>query len=175
MITIICGTNRKNSISSKITKHYQQILNDKGEETFVIDLAKDLPEDFLKSALYENSGKNESFNPIREHMKKSTKYVFIVPEYNGSFPGALKLFIDGLEFPSTLKGKKCAIVGLSSGIQGGVLAMSHLTDIFNYLGMHVMAFKPKLLEINRKISDDQLIDDLYIKQLNQQAEDLIKF
>lgn len=175
MITIICGTNRKNSISKKISLFYQEIIERKGEESSLIDLASDLPDDFIATALYENSGKNESFNPIRDLMKKSDKFVFIVPEYNGSFPGVLKAFIDGLEYPDSLRGKKGAIVGLSSGIQGGILAMSHLTDIFNYMGMHVLAFKPKLLEINHKIEANELIDEMYINQLNEQADQLINF
>ena len=40
--------------------------------------------------------------------------------------------------------KKAALVGISSGVQGAGLALSHLTDIFNYCGMHVLAQKPKL-------------------------------
>ena len=147
MITIISGTNRKNSISKQVALQYQEILTDHGVDSTIIDLEK-LPADFISSALYENQGTNIDFNPIREHMKEAQKFVFIVPEYNGSFPGILKTFLDALEFPGTLKGKKCAMVGLSSGVQGGVMAMSHLTDIFNYLGMHVLALKPKLIRIN---------------------------
>ena len=39
-------------------------------------------------------------------MSQSEKFVFIVPEYNGSFPGVLKTFIDGLAFPDTFEQKK---------------------------------------------------------------------
>ena len=73
-------------------------LENLGVEATILDL-RDLPEDFLVSSLYENAGKNESFNPLRTSMKDSEKFVFIVPEYNGSFPGVLKAFIDGLKFP----------------------------------------------------------------------------
>ena len=102
-------------------------------------------------------------------MKAAQKFIFIVPEYNGSFPGILKLFIDALEFPETLKNKKCALVGLSAGVQGSVLAMSHLTDIFNYLTMHVLAQKIKLMGISNRMSDDGITDEMGIQLLEEQA------
>lgn len=174
MIAIICGTNRKNSNSFKLAKQYKTLLEEKGVTSTIIDLEK-LPSDFLTTAFYENTGKNKSFEPTMELMKESEKYVFIVPEYNGSFPGVLKLFIDALEFPSTLKGKKCAMVGLSSGVQGSALAMSHLTDIFNYLGMHVLAQKPKLMQIHDRMENGEVADKLGVQLLKEQVEALIKF
>jgi NAD(P)H-dependent FMN reductase len=174
MITIISGTNRKNSISKQVALQYQEILKGHGVECTLVDLEL-LPSDFIASALYENQGTNVDFNPIREHMKEAQKFVFIVPEYNGSFPGILKTFLDALEFPGTLKGKKCALVGLSSGIQGGVMAMSHLTDIFNYLGMHVLALKPKLIRINGKMESGKIADESYLKRLEDQAKAIIEF
>ncbi len=174
MITIISGTNRKNSVSIQIAEQYQQILSDLNVDSTIIDLEK-LPADFIATALYENQGTNEAFNPLREHMKDAEKYIFIVPEYNGSFPGVLKTFLDALEFPGTLAGKKCALVGLSSGVQGGVMALSHLTDIFNYLGMHVHANKPKLMRINGIMEDGKIVDDLFLQLLKDQAKAFIKF
>ena len=109
-------------------------------------------------------------------MSQAQKYVFIVPEYNGSFPGVLKTFIDGLEYPNTFKNKKCALVGLSSGVQGGGLALSHLTDIFNYCGMNVLALKPKLARIEAHIDGDfQITNNLYMQLLKEQAEKFIEF
>lgn len=174
MITIVVGTNRRNSVSRQIADYYKSILDDKGAASQVVDLV-DLPEDFPTSALYEENGNNADFNAIREKVQSSEKLVFVVPEYNGSFPGVLKTFIDGLKYPEGLRDKKSALIGLSSGVQGGVFAMSHLTDIFNYLGMHVLALKPKLAGIESNFSDGKITNDLYNQLLNDQAEKLISF
>ncbi|MEM0940753.1 MAG: NAD(P)H-dependent oxidoreductase [Bacteroidota bacterium] len=174
MITIISGTNRKNSNSFQIAQQYQEMLTNHGQESTIIDL-KQLPEDFFNRTFYEENGISKEFRPTRELMKQCQKFVFIVPEYNGSFPGILKLFIDALEFPGTLKDKKCALVGLSSGIQGSALAMSHLTDIFNYLGMHVLALKPKLTSINDRMENGAVTDTIGKQLLEQQAKALINF
>ena len=175
MITIVVGTNRQNSNSAKIAKYYKGILDAKfNGETQIVDLA-DLPGDFVGNALYENNGKNAEFNAIREKVQGSEKLVFIVPEYNGSFPGVLKTFIDGLKYPEGVRDKKAGIIGISSGVQGGVFAMSHLTDIFNYLGMHVLALKPKLAGIEKSFNGERITNDLYNQLLEQHAEKLVAF
>lgn len=174
MISIIAGTNRKNSVSSQVASLYADLLKAEGQEVSIIDLAQ-LPADFVATALYENSGKNVQFNPFREQVTASDKFVFIIPEYNGSFPGVLKAFIDGLEYPNSFKGKKCALVGISSGVQGGGLALSHMTDIFNYLGMHVLALKPKLANIEANFDGEEITDALYNELLTEQAIEFIRF
>ena len=174
MIVIITGTNRKNSKTLVISNIYREILSKLGEESTILDLAN-VPSDFIVSALYENSGKNSDFNKYRQVIERSSKFVFIVPEYNGSFPGVLKAFIDGLKYPDSFTNKKCALVGISSGVQGGGLAVSHLTDIFNYCGMHVLALKPKLARIEANTSDNHITNDLYLELLETQARQLIDF
>lgn len=174
MITIVCSTNRRNSITEKVVSFYKKVLQQKGEKTNVIHL-EDLPADFTKSALYENQGKSEAFNQFQLQIDNCDKFVFVVPEYNGSFPGVLKAFIDGMRFPGTFEGKKCALVGLSAGTQGAALAMSHLTDIFNYLGMNVLANKPRLPLLDTKMDEDEIIDPEYIQLLEIQSDALIAF
>jgi chromate reductase, NAD(P)H dehydrogenase (quinone) len=174
MIKIIVSTNRKNSVSKLIALQYLEILENLGQEAEIIDLME-LPDDFLFTALYEYNGKNKEFNLIHNKVKEGKKYVFIVPEYNGSFPGILKAFIDGMNYPNSFRNKKCAMIGLSSGIGGGGIALSHLTDIFHYLGMHVLANKPKLAKIEENMSDNLLTNRFYIDLLQTQAEMLIDF
>ena len=125
--TIISGTNRSNAKSRLLSTYYQKVLADQGVKSNLIDLY-DLPEDFLFSGLYDQAGKNPKMFPFRDQVKASEKLIFIVAEYNGSFPGVLKAFIDGMEYPHAFKNKKAALVGLSSGVQGAGLALSHLTD-----------------------------------------------
>ena len=173
MITIICGTNRKKSVSRILTHIYQEILKELNVDSQTIYL-EDLPDNFTISALYENAGKDEVFNTFRNTMKGAQKMVFIVPEYNGSFPGVMKAFIDGLIFPDTFTDKKCALVGISSGVQGAGLALSHLTDIFNYCGMNVLAQKPKLSRIEENLTENNL-SELYHTLLEEQADKLIEF
>ena len=174
MITIISCTNRKSAVSKVLSEFYQELLQQAGTESKILDL-QNLPADFVWSALYENTGKNQEFNRMTELIKHSDKFVFVVPEYNGSFPGVLKAFIDGMQYPVSFKDKKCALIGLSSGTQGGTLALSHLTDIFNYLGMHVLALKVRMPGIEKLVSDGKISDKLILELLDLQINDLLKF
>jgi len=174
MICVIACTNRPNSNSLKISEYYIELLKKEGVACTLIDLNK-LPESYLFSALYENQGKDELFNNIKKPIADAEKFVFVVPEYNGSFPGVLKAFIDGLDYPVSFKNKKAALLGISSGVMGGSLALSHLTDILNYLGMHVLASKPRITRIEKTFVDGE-INDAFVKELIlTQVKDLLKF
>ncbi|WKN33615.1 NAD(P)H-dependent oxidoreductase [Porifericola rhodea] len=174
MITIVVGTNRKNALSATIAEYYQKILAEKNIESQILSLI-DLPADFTATALYENNGKNNSFNLFREAFNKHQKFVFIIPEYNNSYPGVLKAFIDGMDYPSGLEGKKCALVGISAGVQGASIALSHFTDVLNYLGMHVLALKVKMGEVHIHLKENQLTHKVYNEMLYAQADQLISF
>lgn len=173
-ITIVSATNHRNSLTAQVADYYAEILLKKGCESQVIKLTE-LPADFTESALYGNMGKNTAFNRLKEIMEASQKYVFIIPEYNGSFPGVFKAFIDGLEFPNTFKNKKCAMVGVSKGPQGGAFAMSHLTDIFHYLRMGVHPLKPRLSSIQDSQLDTILANPQHVKLLEEQAAEMINY
>ncbi|MFN3404730.1 MAG: NADPH-dependent FMN reductase [Cytophagaceae bacterium] len=173
-ITIISATNRVPSYSIKIAEYYKLLLENKGAEVNIIDLSN-LPPKFIFSALYDNVGKDEEFNKLISSISESNKIIFIVPEYNGSFPGVLKAFLDGLSFPNTLKNKKGALVGISSGVMAGALALSHLTDILNYLGMHVLAIKPRLPRIDKLFVEGKINDEFLTKLINAQIESFLEF
>jgi len=173
-ITIISSTNRPNAISLQVAQQYHALLSERNVNSTIIDLGQ-LPSDFIESALYKNAGKHDDVNKYIEILKNTDKYVFIVPEYNGSFPGVLKLFLDGMPYPSPFINKKCALVGLSSGTQGAGLALSHLTDIFNYMGMHVLAIKPRLARIEGIMTDGKITDKFHLNLINDQINTLLEF
>ncbi|WP_082489381.1 NADPH-dependent FMN reductase [Dyadobacter sp. Leaf189] len=173
-IVIIVGTNRPSSMSRKIAEYYQSILNHLNAPSIILDLVN-LPDDFTVSALYANSGKNEDFNNLRFLLEQTDKFVFIVPEYNGSYPGVLKAFIDGLPYPNSFANKKAALVGLSSNMQGAAIALSHLNDVFSYLGMNTLALRVKLAQIRSHFHDNVMSNALYKELLEMQAGQIIHF
>ena len=174
MLTIISATNRPKANAKLISVIYGNLLQQRGVTNQILDLT-DLPADFISTALYDNSGKNPGFNKLNQIIEESEKFVFIVPEYNGSFPGILKTFIDGLSYPNSFRDKKGAMVGISTGTQGAALALSHLTDILNYMGMHVLAAKPRLMHIHKNMHNGEITNKLYLQLLEEQIESLIKF
>ncbi len=172
MITIVVGTNRPKAKSKEIAIYYQQLLNELGAKSQILDL-ENLPADFTISALYGN--KNSDFETLKIKMREAEKYVFIVPEYNGSFPGILKTFIDGLSYPNEILHKKAALVGISDGVQGGALALSHLNDIFNYLGLNTLAQRVKIPFLKKNFVNGEITDPLISQLMKDQAKLLVAF
>ena len=175
MITVISGTNRPDSKSVLIARHYQTLLQELGQETTLLDLAH-LPHTFTAAEfLYAPSLATQEFAQLSRFISEGRKFVVVVPEYNASYPGVLKAFIDGLEYPASFKNKKVGMIGVSSGSQGGILAMSHLTDVFHYLGAEVLSYKPRLPAIHKNISAGQLTNPNYDSFLREHAAKMVAF
>ncbi len=138
MITIISATNRTQSASLKIAKEYAQLL-EKKDINFKLLSFEQLPAEFIFSDLFGK--RSELFQQLlEEFIIPAQKMVIIAPEYNGSFPGLLKIFFDAIH-PDVNRGKKAGLVGVSSGRAGNLRGMEDLTGILNYLGIYVMPNK----------------------------------
>lgn len=175
MITVISGTNRANSKSILVARLYQRLLDDLETDSRLADLSL-LPDAFTAAhSLYESQNRHAQFDELSNLISTGIKFVIIVPEYNGSFPGVLKAFIDGLEFPASFKNKKVGLIGISEGSMGGALAMSHLTDIFNYLGAEVFSYKPRLQGIKNCLLEGKLTDPKAEGFLREHSERFIRF
>jgi len=173
MICIVSGTNRKASNSLKVAQGYMDMLETQGAEVELIDLAR-LPLNVAFSELYGERSEDYTQEFILK-VEKAEKFVFVIPEYNGGFPGILKLFIDSLP-PTILHKKKAGLIGLSSGMTGALRPMDQFSNVLNYLQIDVIASKPKLSGIEQMIdSDGKLSDARCLKLLHDHAEQMIAF
>lgn len=175
MLTLLVGTSRPQSRTRRVAEFYATLLDELGASYQFLDLT-DLPADLLTEALYHNAGLHDEFNRLIAPLDQSDKIVIFAPEYNCSIPGALKTFIDALPYPGGIRGKKAALVSLSSGSQGGLLALSHLTDILFYLGTGVLPQRVRLPHISQHLSKEGIITDPLLRQvLREQAEALLSW
>src|SRR3546814_16492044 len=81
------------------------------------------------------------------------------PEYNNSYLGVFKAFIDGLSYLNALLNKKCSLVCISDVTSGNALGLSHITDVFNYLGMHVLPQKVRSPCMKKNFAEGVVTDD----------------
>lgn len=173
MITIISGTNRKNSSSLRLARYYQEQLALRGAESHLFSL-EDLPADLLVSDLY--GARSESFTRILDRIGESEKIIFIIPEYNGSFPGVLKLFMDACEYPDSFKGKKAALVGVSGGKYGNIRGVDHFTGVCHYMQMLVLPMKIHIPHIWLELDENgHLHKEDTVRFTNLQIDNFLKF
>ena len=163
MITVISGTNRRNSKTLHFAEHYHQLLSQhSSEEVHLLDLAE-LPMAAYHADMYSPEGQHPEIARIQdEWLVPSDKMVYIYPEYNGGVPGALKLFIDAVSIrnrDSVFRGKKAMLTGIAAGRSGNLRGLDHLTNMLNYLGSVILPNKVPISGIGSLLHPDGEIHD----------------
>ncbi|MEO6583323.1 MAG: NAD(P)H-dependent oxidoreductase [Ferruginibacter sp.] len=166
MITIISGTNRVDSISKKVSYEYQRFLADREIEAQLLLLDET---DMLV--------RNPSFIAIEENILQPTeKFIIISPEYNGSYPGILKLMIDNTQVSKVWWHKKVLLTGVSTGRAGNLRGMEHLTGCLLHMKMLVHPNRLPISVVDKLMnSDNQFTDLKTIAAINNQLEEFINF
>ena len=170
---IISATNRPGSSTLKVAKYYQKQLREKGIEAGLLSLAE-LPDNLIKTDMYGQ--RSDEFQVIQDLITKTDKFLFIIPEYNGSFPGVLKVFIDACTFPESFYDKKAALVGISSGKYGNIRGIDHFTGVCHYMHLNVMSLKLHIASIKTELNADaELFKEDTLKFINEQLDKFIRF
>lgn len=179
MITVIAGTNRKNSKTEIVARHYYKVIASIVDVPVKYLSLQNIPLDTLNVDMYKEDGQSHSLKLIQdEYLVHAHKWVIIAPEYNGSYPGVLKLFLDAVsirKYKETFKNKKLGLVGVASGRGGNLRGMDQLTNSMNYLGFSVMANKLPLSQIDQSISNDEISNDLTKSIILNHAEQFAQF
>ncbi len=170
MLTIFHGTARTDSKSRKIADFYDELLG-----------KKNIPHQFFTLEGVDETIFNKTFhNPkhpqlasIEEHILGPTdKYIFIVPEYNGSFPGMLKGFIDASDVKKCFHNTKACLTGVADGRAGNLRGMEHLTNIFNHMKMNVLHFKIPISQVNLMLDENGKLQNPEMRSLIETQIDL---
>jgi len=113
MITVISGTNKKNSLTRQVAAIYTKQLQVAGNEVKQL-LLEELDYSFISADMF--SLRPEYITRLQvEYFNSASKFVFVVPEYNGSFPGILKVLLDTFDVKPAFENKKAALVGVATG------------------------------------------------------------
>lgn len=172
-ILVISGTNRPNANSLRIAKIVEQKYIALKAPVEVYSLA-DLPAELFNPASYAN--KPTAFVPVQDMIVASRGLHIVTPEYNGSFPGVLKYFIDMLKFPDSFENKPVAFTGVSAGIWGALRSIEQLQQIFGYRNAHCFPDRVFIPGINGKLdADGQLTDGAIADRLAKQAAGFAAF
>jgi NAD(P)H-dependent FMN reductase len=172
MVTIISASNRLGNLTSLFAKHCEMLFKEKGVEAQLLELDS-LPEELSLQSVYEYDT-SVFADYAKKYFQNVDKFLFIIPEYNGSFPGILKLFIDAVH-PKNYHGKKAALIGVSAGRAGNLRGMDHLTDILHYLQVTVMPYKLPVSQLNSLLEGNSIKDKVTLELLETQVQKLIDF
>ncbi len=152
-VAIILGTAREGRMSEHIAKFVFEYAQKREDiEPIFIDVR-----DFPQTATFkkgEGNSQTKKWQDISEHMDG---FVVVSPEYNHSFPGELKMFLDGAY--KEYRGKPFGIIGVSNGPIGGARMVEHLKPVLSAFQGNIInagayfANVPTLLDEQNKIKD----------------------
>ena len=173
MITIISGTNRPDCKTLKVAQIVEGILKQNGEECTLLNL-QELPPDLFEGKSYGE--KPEAFAPFQQAIFDAKGILTITPEYNGSFPGVLKYFIDMLKFPESLKEIPAGFIGLAAGEWGGLRPVEQIELVFQYRSAHIYGRRVFIKKIYEQMSPEgELTDPTLMERLENMVLGFVKF
>ena len=174
MLTLFHGTARPESNSRKIANFYDELLG-----------KKNIPHQFFTLENVDSSIFNHTFHNPKTPQQASiedtilaptTKYMFIIPEYNGSFPGMFKGFIDACDVKKCFHNKKACLTGVAEGRAGNLRGMEHLTNIFNHMKMNVLHFKIPISQVHLMLDESgKLTNPEMMKMIETQIDLFMEF
>ena len=173
MIVIISGTNREGSLSSVFSNALNEIYQEKRMDSKVLELSELPPETFSPGAYTE---KPEKVLDFTNEILNASGLAIVVPEYNGSMPGALKLFIDLLPYPESFEGRPICYIGIASGQFGALRPVEHLQQVFGYRNAYNFpkrVFVPAVHNVANR--ENGITDSELESRLAGQADDFIQF
>lgn len=166
MLLVISGTHREDSRTFQVAQHYFSILQSLKQDAHLLSL------------MHLNVlSRNEAFLQVeRDLLIPAEKIIFIMPEYNGSFPGVLKALMDNSDIKKCFWNKKALLVGLADGRGGNLRGIEHMTNILHYLRMNVFYNKLPLSKINEELdSDGTFKHELTLNSIQEQISGFIQY
>lgn len=170
---IISGTNRPNSKTRQVCEIIKKLYDEQGAKVEILDL-RDLGLDELYRADYGSKDLPAKAKAAIDKIDTAEGLHIVLPEYNGSMPGALKLFIDYWSYPKSFEARPVAFVGLG-GRFGGLRPVEHLQGVFGYRNAYIFPVRVFLTDVGNVVKDGTIQDARLMAFLKTQVEGFCRF
>jgi NAD(P)H-dependent FMN reductase len=171
-LVIVPGTNRVGSRSVKLAKLLVPEYTALGCEVDLLELA--LGPEFLAPEAYKNP--TPPVKALVDRFLAGDGAVFVIPEYNGSYPGVLKLFVDMLPDKVSFDHRPCAYVGIADGAFQGLRAVEHFQGVAGYRHAHNYPVRVFIGSSYKAFTEQGAIGDPKLwERLQAQAKGFVRF
>ena len=180
MITVISGSNRKNNLTLHFAKYAYTLLKEKTETKVAFVDFSNFDTFPINNELYDKENQPTTVKMLQDDfIVPATKFWFFIPEYNGSYPGIVKLILDSLSvraYKESFDSKKACITGVASGRAGNLRGMDHLAEVLSHLGVYVHPNKTPISSIYNFLDSDKNVKSETIKEVfEKQIQQLLSF
>jgi NAD(P)H-dependent FMN reductase len=150
----------------RVANVYYQLFKQKNDDVHLLDLQD--------KQVWERGDEMKQIE--QDYLIPADKIVLIMPEYNGSFPGILKLMMDNSDVRKAWWHKKIMMVGVADGRAGNLRGLDHMTNILHYLKAHVLFNKLPISRINEEIHETgEVLKPVTQRVIQQQVDDFLNF
>lgn len=173
-ITILYGAVREGRLSIRAAIALQTALTNSGlAEVTLIDI-KDYNLPVMENRLKDMENPPAGLIEISNKLSSADGIIFVTPEYNNSYSGALKNAID--YFTKEWAKKPIGIACGSNGKMGGVNASNLLQLLVLGIGAFPMPYKLLVPELDKSLAEDGTPqNDIMAKNLNRFVEEYLWF
>lgn len=161
-INVLSGTDRPGSMALKISNFLKPKLEAEGAEVNIISL-EDFPIQDVAGGKYGQD--IPSVKAFNDAVLDCDGLLMIIPEYNGSFPGVLKLFVDYLPFPESFDKLPLAFIGESAGAFGSLRSVEQMQMIANYRNAYLFPERVFMQRVQNIFSEEKGITDEFTAKL----------
>ena len=166
-ILLISGTNRPGSYCLRVARRLERFYRDADVPVSLFSLL-DLPPSIFDPASYAT--KPPEVKAVQQRVLDAAALHLVVPEYNGGFPGVLKLFIDHLRFPESFEHKPVAFTGEANGMWGALRPVEQITQIFAYRNAYIFPERVFIPRVQSVVGEDGAFKDADLEaRLRSQA------
>ena len=179
MVTVIVGSNRRDNAGEEFAKILKEMVENTGETCQILSMTI-IPATILTVDMYSENGQSSKIKEIQDqYITDADKFIFVVPEYNGSIPGILKLFIDAISvrnYSSNFKNKMSGLIGTATGRAGNLRGLEHLTAILMHMGGLVLPNRLPISSIEQLRGENGQINDAgTLKSMENLVNGLLSF
>lgn len=172
-IQIISGTDRPKSNALRVAAYLQKKYREQKASADIMNL-RHFPLAATEGGKYRED--TPEVDRYVQPLLEADGLVFVCPEYNGGYPGILKIFIDYLPYPASLNKKPVCLVGESNSPFGGQRAVEQLQQVIGYQNAHILperVFIPKVK--NNFEAETGIKNDYQQNRLEEQINHFIPF
>lgn len=172
-IQIISGTDRADSNALRVSRYMRKLYRQLDVEAGIINL-EEFPLEAVSGGKYGED--LPELKPLVDPIVAADGLVMVCPEYNGGYPGVLKLLIDYLPFPEALGNKPVSFVGEATGAFGAMRAVEQLQQVVGYRNAYVFPERVFIPRIHKNFDDEKgILNSFQQELLELQVKNFVQF
>lgn len=160
-IHILSATDRPDSNALKVATYAEKFLAENAN-TKIFSL-RDFPLQDVAGGKYGDTP--ESVKEFNEEFLDADGFLFVIPEYNGGFPGILKLFYDYLPFPEALDKVPVSLIGEAAGAFGALRPVEQFEQLLKYRKAFIYPERMFIQRVNSSFDPEEGLSNETMQEL----------